>query len=813
MQDNRPSSSPGHRIEFLEIKGRKNKNISAVDARSLHVEPTSSVDPTDLKMVSLPPPPPPSNHSPAKIPSKSPAFCTRIPPSISPKPLSPATQTPHQPTQSGRLENLHLISRSKQFKFKEAHEFLDAMDGAGVPVTAQSFESLFEACRASKSLSYGRIFHARLRKDGRIPSGSLGKSVIRMYFDCRGGSEDARKVFDEIPNKDLATWTVMISGCCRNGCFLEAIGLFSQMVAAGVELDEVVYAVLMQAVSIDCGLEIGRQLHSHGIRMGLIPTGPVLVNMYATCGDLESAHRAFGLMVERNVVAWTGLMVGYTHANQPDKALMLFDEMIRDGIKLDEFVFSIALKACSDLECWDMGRQIHGYAVKYGVDSDVSTGSPLVDFYVKCRSLEEARCAFEKISNPNEVAWSSIISGLCQAGEFEESIRMFKGLRHRGTLSKSIYTSIFQACSALADLNFGSQLHADAIKRGLVSKLYGESALVSMYSRCGEFDYALGVFRLINRPDTIAWTAMIAGSAYHGNAKEALGLFKMMLHSGASPNSVTFIGVLTACSHARLVSEARQYLDSMSKDYGVKPTIDHYNCMVDIYSRAGELDKAFQLIKSMPFEPDSMTWKMLLGGCRIHHNIELGKIAGDYLLQMNPDDTAAYVLLFNLYTSVERWEEAATVRKLMIERDIRKDVSCSWITIKGKVHRFIVGDRHHTQTKEIYSKLEELNYLFTSDKLVHLRGDGSLKDGGAEVSLNLRKEHFVDHSERLAIAFGLISTPTNAPISIFKNLRACGDCHDFTKWVSKTTGRKLVVRDSCRFHHFEQGECSCQDYW
>ncbi|XP_058102963.1 pentatricopeptide repeat-containing protein At5g13270, chloroplastic [Magnolia sinica] len=762
-------------------------------------------------MSSLPFPPPHSNPSPGKIPTKSPAFFTGIPSSFSLKPLSPSIQNPQQNTQSGLLENTHLISLSKEFKFKEANEFLDAMDKAGVPVTDRAFESLFEACGKSNSLSYGRIFHDRMRKDGRIPFGSLGQCVIWMYFDCKGGSEYARKVFDEMPVKDLGTWRRMVSGYSRNGHFVEALGLLSQMVVSGVELDASVYVVLIRAVSVDSGLEIGKLVHSQGIRMGLIPDAlidPILVDMYVKCGCIESAHHVLDRMVEKNVVAWTGLMVGYTHADKEDEALALFGRMIQEGIELDEFVFSIALKACSGLDRLDIGRQIHGYVVKYGMDSDVSAGTPLVDFYVKCGSLEEAHRAFEKISHPNEFSWSSIISGFCHAGKFEESIRLYKDLRNRGiVLNSFIYTSIFQACSALADLNLGSQLHSDAVKRGLVSDLYGESALVTMYSRSGSLDYARRAFGWINRPDTIAWTAIISGCAYHGHASEALDLFRMMRSCGVRPNSVTFVGVFTACSHSGLVSEARRYLDSMSKDYGVEPTVDHYNCMVDIYCRAGRLEDAFKLIKSMPFDPDSMTWKILLGGCRTHQNVELGKIAGENLLRMAPNDTAAYVLMFNLYASARRWEEAANIRKVMIERDVRKEVSCSWITIKDKVHRFIVGDRHHPRTDEIYSKLEELSHLFAGHGYAHLIDDGS--DGLHEE----RNEQLLDHSERLAIAFGLISTSGNAPILVFKNLRVCSDCHDFTKWVSKTSGREVVVRDSCRFHHFKGGKCSCGDYW
>lgn len=305
----------------------------------------------------------------------------------------------------------------------------------------------------------------------------------------------------------------------------------------------------------------------------------------------------------------------------------------------------------------------------------------------------------------------------------------------------------------------------------------------------------------------MAWTAIICGYAYHGNASEALRLFSRMQNSGIKPNSVTFIAVLTACSHSGLVTEAKQYLDSMYSVYNVEPTVDHYDCMIDVYSRAGRLQEAFELIKSMPFEPDAMSWKSLLGGCWIHRNLELGKFAAENLLQMDPEDTASYIIMFNLYASLGKWEEAARFRRMMVEKNLRKETGCSWITVKGETHRFIVGDKHHSQINQIYSKLNELSISFKGDE------DSLLTEEDVLAGFPERKEQLLDHSERLAIAFGLISTPSNAPIVVFKNIRACKDCHEFAKHVSMVTRRVIIVRDSNRFHHFKSGECSCRDYW
>jgi pentatricopeptide repeat protein len=412
------------------------------------------------------------------------------------------------------------------------------------------------------------------------------------------------------------------------------------------------------------------------IRIGF--TGDVSVdtsisNMYVKCGCLEGAEVATNKMSWENAVACTGLMVGYTRAARHRDALSLFAKMISQGVKLDEFVFSIVLKACAALEDVCTGRQIHSYVVKLGLECEVSVGTPLVDFYVKCARFEAARQAFESISEPNDFSWSAIITGYCQSGRFDRALETFNTTRSKGVLlNPYIYTNIFQSCSAVSDLIYGTQVHADATKKGLLECLSGESAMITMYSKCGKVDYAHKAFLAIDKPDIVAWTAIICAFAYHGKASEALTLFKQMLGSDVRPNAVTFIGLLNACSHAGLVKEGKQLLDTMTDKYGVKPTIDHYNCMVDIYSHAGLLQEALEMIRSLPFEPDTVSWKCLLGGCWSHRNLDIGMIAAEKIFQLDPLDSSTYVIMFNLCYLAGKWDEAAQYRKMMSERKLRK---------------------------------------------------------------------------------------------------------------------------------------------
>lgn len=735
-------------------------------------------------------------------------ICSRVSLKVSP---------PSVDSQKGRVENLRLISLSRQGRLEEAHRFLQEMDEAGVAATPFVYKCLFECCGEFRSLPYGRLIHARMRKflsNEKDRPVFLEVSALRMYCQC-GSLWEAQRLFEGMRERNLVSWNIMISAIAKNGGIHEATRMFSRMLLEIGPVKHIsIYNSLLKSLSGLSLVKVGEQLHCHVIKHGFAEDVSVvnkICNMYVKCGSIDAARITYDKMGEKRnaAVAGTGLMVGYIQAAKEEEALVIFENMVRENIELDELVFSAALKACSILEDFRTGKQIHCYIIKLGLEAEVSAGTPLVNFYVKCSQFQSAFRSFQKIKDPNDVSWSALLSGYAQSGDPDECLRTFNSLRTKdGALNPSIYTIVFQACSMAAYLSLGVQAHADAIKRGLVSPLLGESALITMYSKCGKLGCACRVFELINKPDTVAWTAMISGYAYHGNAPKALSLFKRMLDHGVRPNAVTFIAVLSACSHSNSVAEAKGYLDHMSEEYAVAPTTDHYNCMVDVYSRAGILDEAFGLIKSGRFEPDAMSWKCMLSGCWNHRNLELGKIAAENLIQLDPDDTAGYILMFNLYASFGKWEEAADIRKKMAERNLRKEVSCSWITVKGKVHRFVVGDGHHPQTKEIYSKLKELDLYAKNDRIT-----GLLTEEDVSSSMPERKQQLHDHSERLAIAFGIISSPSNIPIVIIKNLRACRDCHEFAKHVSLVEEREIIVRDTSRFHHFKLGRCSCGDYW
>ncbi|KAF7831179.1 pentatricopeptide repeat-containing protein [Senna tora] len=335
------------------------------------------------------------------------------------------------------------------------------------------------------------------------------------------------------------------------------------------------------------------------------------------------------------------------------------------------------------------------------------------------------------------------------------------------------------------------------------------TSLIEMYSKCGSIESALAVFKSIANKKLGHWTAIIVGLGMHGLAEKALESFQEMCKIGLKPNAITFIGVLNACSHAGLVDEGRQFFYMMINEYKIEPTIEHYGCFVDILCRAGYLEEAKNIIENMPMRPNKVIWMSLLGGSRNHGNLEIGEYAAYNLIEVDPDATGCYTMLSNMYAASGKWDKVSYVREMMKKRGVRKDAGYSFIEHRGKVHRFIAGDTSHPQNEKIYAKLSEMREKL---KLV-----GHVPDT-SQVLLYIEEEkekefELENHSERLAIAFGLINSENGTPIRIIKNLRVCNDCHSVTKLLSYIYNREIIVRDNSRFHHFKNGSCSCSDFW
>lgn len=487
------------------------------------------------------------------------------------------------------------------------------------------------------------------------------------------------------------------------------------------------------------------------------------------------------------------------------------------------------------------GRIVHAFVEKLGLQLNLVLQNVILHLYATCGNISDALLAFDKMPQRDVVTWNTMITHLVKRGDIDSAYQMFVQMPERNVRSWTamvggfvqcgkpkeaieLYTkmeesglkpnevtvvAVLAACADLGALDLGIRVHEYSNKNGFKNNIHICNTLIDMYIKCGCLEAADHVFEgMKERRTIVSWSAMIQGLAIHGKAKEALELFSEMIRTGMKPNGVTFIGLLTACSHMGLINEGRAFFSSMTRDYGIVPCIGHYGCMVDLLSRAGHLEEAHDFIKQMPIKPNAAVWGALLGGCKVHKNIEMAEEAMRQLHELDPLNDGYYVVLANIYSEAKKWEDAARVRKSMKDKGLKKTIAWSSVTVEGLVHEFVAGDETHSQSEEIYHIWDHL--------LIRLRSKGYVPNTSV-VLLDMDEEEkekvLFRHSEKLALVFGLISTPPGNTIRIFKNLRICEDCHASFKLISGIVNREIVVRDRNRFHCFKDGSCSCRDYW
>ncbi|CAK7341869.1 unnamed protein product [Dovyalis caffra] len=550
------------------------------------------------------------------------------------------------------------------------------------------------------------------------------------------------------------------------------------------------------------------QVNTTGITSDLVVANKLLY-IYARHKDLVSTYLLFDKMEERDPVSWTVMIDGLAKNGDYKLCFETFRELIRCGSKPDNYSLPSVIRACRDTMGLIMGRSIHCVALKNGLDFDHFVCSTLLDMYAKCGIIDNAKQLFDKMPKKDLVTRTVMIGGYAECGKPNESWVLFDQMRKEGFVpDKVAMVTIVNACARLGATNKARLVH-DYIcaKRYSLDVVLG-TAMIDMYAKCGSVDSAREIFDRMEQKNVISWSAMIGAYGCHGQGREALDLFHMMLSSGIRPNQITFVSLLYACSHAGLVDEGLQLFSLMSVNYGVRPNVKHYTCMVDLLGRAGRLDEALRLIENMKVEKDEGVWCALLGACRIHKKVDLAEKAAKLLLALQTQNPGHYILLSNIYANAGRWKDVAKIRDLMTRRRLKKVPGYTWIEVDSIIYQFGAGDSSHPRSKEIYEMLKSLSQKLESAGYVP-DTNSVLHDVDEEVKLGI----LYAHSEKLAIAFGLIATPEGTAIGITKNLRVCGDCHTFCKLVSAITHRDIIVRDANRFHHFKEGTCSCRDYW
>ncbi|XP_057816041.2 pentatricopeptide repeat-containing protein At4g02750 [Cryptomeria japonica] len=615
-------------------------------------------------------------------------------------------------------------------------------------------------------------------------------------YSQNGRVDDARNLFDKMPQRNVISWTAMLSGYVQNGRIEEACILFSQM----PEKNVVSWTTMLAGYIQEGKLELAHDLFDRMPEKNVVSWN-AMITAYAQKGGIETARKLFDEMPERDIISWTSIVAGYAQNGRICDARKLFDRMpMRNVVSWNAMIAGYAQNGEVDV-----ARQLFDKMSERNLES----WNAMIAGYIENDKLHDARHLFDIMPARNVVSWTAMITGYAQSEERGEALKIFSEMQRSGAIpSRVTFVNILSACASLAALEQGKQLQGYATQMGLQRDVFVGSALVSMYAKCGCIDNAREMFDEVPARDVVSWNAMIAGYAQHGYGIDALNMLEEMQKAGIKPNDATFIGVLTACSHAGLVDEGLRFFESMEKVHCIIPRADHYACMIDLLGRAGRLEEAKGFVYNSRCEPNPSMWGALLGACRIHGNIELGKLAAERLFELEPENSGTYVLLSNIYAAYDRWEDAKKMRTMMKHRGLKKQPGCSWIEVKSKVHTFFLGDRSHPESEQIYSTLYSLDrqmklagYVPNTSLVLH------------DVEEELKEQILNQHSEKLAIAFGIIRIPRHMPIRIFKNLRVCGDCHIVTKFISKIAEREIVVRDGSRFHHFKDGFCSCGDYW
>jgi len=431
--------------------------------------------------------------------------------------------------------------------------------------------------------------------------------------------------------------------------------------------------------------------------------------------------------------------------------------------------------------------------------------------YAKAGRIHEARTIFDGLLERDVVSCTAIISGYAQLGFDEEAVELFRRLQKEGMSSNYVtYASLLTALSGLANLDHGKQVHNHVLRCQLPSYVVLQNSMIDMYAKCGNLVYARRVFNTMPERTVISWNAMLVGYSKHGMASDLVELFKLMrAEDKVNPDSVTFLAVLSGCSHGGMEEIGLQIFDEMlMQKYGFEPNIEHYGCVVDLLGRSGQLEKALKFIRAMPFEPTAAIWGCLLGACRVHSNVDVGEFVGHQLLKIEPENAGNYVILCNLYASCGRWEEVRALREIMKDKVVIKEPGRSWIQLDQILHTFHASDRSHPRKDEVHAKVKALS--------VRLKEAGYEPDLSCvlyDVDEEQKEKVLLGHSEKLALAFGLLCTSEGVPLRVIKNLRICVDCHNFAKLISKLYGREVSLRDKNRFHHIVEGVCSCGDYW
>ncbi|CAN6923350.1 unnamed protein product [Brassica oleracea] len=564
------------------------------------------------------------------------------------------------------LFNLLLRNLSRSDEPRATILFYQRIRHAGGRLDQFSFTPILKAAAKVSALFEGTELHGLALKLATLSDPFVKTAVMDMYACC-GKIVEARKVFDEMPQRDVVTWNTMI----------ERLGIIFFSVSYLFSFKEGVYFKL--------------------------------VCRYCRCGFLEEAFKLFEEMKCSNVMPDEMILCnivsacarsGNTRYNSP-----IYEFLKENDVRMDAHLLTALVTMYAGAGCMDIAREFY---MKMSVRS-LFVSTAMVSGFAKARRLDDARDIFDRMEKKDLVCWTTMISAYAESDHPEEALRVFDEMRRYGTEPDEIAMgSVVSACASLGVLEKAKWVHEYTHRNGFESSLTVNNALINMYAKCGSLDAARGVFEEMPTKNVVSWSSMINAFSMHGEANDALALFARMKQENVEPNDVTFIGVLYGCSHSGLVEEGNKIFASMTDEYNITPKLEHYGCMVDLFGRANRLPEALEVIESMPMAPNVFIWGSLMSACRVHGELELGEFAAKRVLELEPDHDGALVLMSNIYAREERWDDVRKVRRGMEEKNVFKEKGVSRIDLNGESHEFLIGDKRHKQSDEISAKLKEV---------------------------------------------------------------------------------------------------------
>ncbi|XP_030457280.2 pentatricopeptide repeat-containing protein At4g01030, mitochondrial [Syzygium oleosum] len=703
----------------------------------------------------------------------------------------------------------------KQGQWIRALELFRDMQYSCMKVKCTTTVRVLQACGKLKALAQGKQIHAHVLRFGMESSVPICNVLISMYAK-NGELERAGAVFNSMEDHNLTSWNSIIYAFASFGFLNDAWSHFHKLESSTIEPDIITWNCLLSghtlngsyedvltilrtmqtsgiqpnSSSITCGLQSvielgllphGKEIHGYVMRHDLhydVYVGTSIVDMYVKSDCLDIARAVFNNLKSKNIFAWNSLISGYSFKGHLQDAENLVGQMEEAGIK-----------------------------------ADIVTWNSMVSGYSMWGHTEKALDMIHQIKlsglTPNVISWTALISGCSQNGKYRESLEFFIRMQEEGIEpNAATISTILRICGGLSLLQKGKEIHCLSVKIGVTRDVYVATAIIDMYNKSGNWRSAHKVFKRIHKNSLASYNCMIMGFAIYGLGKEAISLFHAMCSNGITPDAITFTAILSACNNSGLVDEGWEFFDKMSGDYNLTPKVEHYSCMVDLLGRAGYLDETWDFIQSMPLKPDATIWGALLCSSRIHENIEYAEIAAENLFELEPDKSANYVLMMNLYAMSNRWKDVAHVKELMNSAGVKHTQAWSWIQIDRTVHHFSAEQSTHPDCGEIYFELYQL--ISQIKKLGYVPDVSCVYQNIDDVE---KEKVLLSHTEKLAITYGLMKRKGSAPIRVIKSSRICSDCHTVAKYISMLQNCEIVIKDGVRFHHLSKGNCSCKDCW